>query len=134
PNGVVSTYEYDGLNRLTRLKHVKGVNTLADFQYQFSNANNITQMTDSAGTHSYSYDSLDRLTAATHPSGQANESYTYDDVGNRTASQQGSSYTYQAYNRLVSANGTSFSYDTNGNQTSKTDAGSAWTYTWDYED
>jgi len=114
------------------LTHAKGPTTIADFQYQFNAVNNITQIIDAAGTHGYSYDSLDRLTAATHPN-QANESYTYDDVGNRTASQQGSSYTYQSFNRLVSANGTSYAYDTNGNLTSKTDATESWSYTWDYE-
>jgi RHS repeat-associated protein len=108
------------------------VNTLADFQYQFNDVNNITQMIDNAGTHNYSYDALDRLTAATHPN-QANESYTYDDVGNRTASHQGSSYSYQPFNRLVAANGATFGYDTNGNQTSKTDANGNWTYSWDCE-
>jgi RHS repeat-associated protein len=133
PNGVVSTYEYDNLDRLTRLRHAKGANTLADFQYQLSAVNNITQLIDSAGVHNYTYDSLDRLTAATHPDGQPNESYTYDDVGNRTASHQGSSYTYQSFNRLVSANGTTVGYDTNGNQISKTDGTANWTYTWDYE-
>jgi YD repeat-containing protein len=81
PNGVVSTYQYDGLDRLTRLTHAKAPNTLADFQYQFNSVNNITQMIDTAGTHNYSYDTLDRLTAATHPN-QPNESYTFDDVGN----------------------------------------------------
>src|SRR5437762_10702010 len=89
-------------------------------------------MTDDAGAHNYTYDSLDRLTAATHPN-QTNESYTYDDVGNRTASHQGSSYTYQPFNRLVGANGSSFGYDTNGNLTLKTDASGSWTYTWDHE-
>ncbi len=132
PNGVVSTYQYDGLNRLTRLTHVKGLNTLADFQYQFNTVDSITQMIDGAGSHNYTYDSLDRLTAATHPN-QVNESYTYDDVGNRTASHQGSSYTYQTFNRLVSANGATFGYDTNGNLTSKSDGSGNSTYTWDYE-
>jgi RHS repeat-associated protein len=132
PNGVVTTSEYDGLNRLTRLTHVKGANTLADFQYQFNAVNNISQMTDAVGSHSYTYDSVDRLTAATHPN-QTNESYTFDDVGNRTASHQGSSYSYQSFNRLVGANGSSFTYDTNGNLTSKTDASGSWTYSWDYE-
>ncbi len=132
PNGVVSTYEYDGLDRLTRLKHAKGANILADFQYQFNSVSNITQMIDGTGAHIYSYDTLDRLTAAIHPS-QPNESYTYDDVGNRMASHQGSSYTYQGFNRLISANGTSFGYDTNGNQISKTDVNGTWTYVWDYE-
>ena len=133
PNGVVSTYEYDGLNRLTRLKHTKGVNTLADFQYQFNTAGDITQLTDGVGAHTYTYDSLERLTAATHPSPQTNETYTYDDVGNRTASQQGSSYTYQPFNRLVTANGATLGYDTNGNEISKTDGSGSWTYSWDFE-
>jgi RHS repeat-associated protein len=132
PNGVVTTPQYDGLNRLTRLTHAKGANTLADFQYQFNTVNDITQMIDGAGSHNYSYDSLNRLTAASHPN-QTNESYTYDDVGNRTASHQGSSYTYQPFNRLVAANGASFGYDANGNLISKTDAGGSWTYSWDYE-
>jgi len=134
PNGVVSTYDYDGIDRLTRLKHVKGANTLADFQYQLNTAGYISQLTDGAGAHSYTYDALDRLTAATHPAGQTNESYTYDDVGNRTASHQGSSYTYQSFNRLTAANGTSFGYDGNGNLTSKAGGGNSWTYSWDYED
>jgi RHS repeat-associated protein len=134
PTGVVSTFEYEGLDRLTRLKHVKGANTLADFQYQFNTSNYISQIVDGAGAHSYSYDSLDRLTTATHPAGQTNESYAYDDVGNRTASHQWSSYTYQPFNRLVTANATSFGYDGNGNQISQTGGGSSWTYSWDYED
>jgi YD repeat-containing protein len=89
-------------------------------------------MTDSAGSHNYSYDSLDRLTGATHPN-QTNESYTFDDVGNRTASHQGSSYSYQAFNRLVTANSNTYGYDTDGNLISKTDASGSWSYSWDYE-
>ncbi|MEK6282271.1 MAG: hypothetical protein AABN95_18090 [Acidobacteriota bacterium] len=132
PNGVVTTSQYDGLNRLTRLMHVKTGNTLADFQYQFSAASSITPMIDGAGTHNYSYDTRDRLTAATHPN-QPYESYTLDDVGNRTASHQGSSYTYQQFNRLTAANSNTFAYYANGNLTAKTDATGSWTYTWDYE-
>lgn len=130
PNGVVSSYQYDGLDRLTRLTHAKGATTIADFEYQFNSASNISQVIDGAGTHTYGYDALDRLTAATHPD-QPNESYTYDDVGNRTASHQGSSYTYQPFNRLTAANGTSYGYDANGNLTSKTNASGSWSYSWD---
>jgi len=132
PNGVITTSQYDDLNRLTRLTHAKAGNTLADFQYQLNAVNNITQMIDGAGTHNYSYDTRDRLTAATHPN-QTNESYTLDDVGNRTASHQGASYSYQAFNRLTAANGSSFGYDTNGNLTAKTDESGSWSYSWDYE-
>ncbi len=132
PNSIVTTSQYDGLNRLTGLTHAKAGTTLADFQYQFNAVNNIIQMIDDAGAHNYTYDSLDRLTAATHPN-QANESYTYDDVGNRIASHQGSSYSYQPFNRLVTANSNSYAYDANGNLISKTDTSGTGTYTWDYE-
>jgi RHS repeat-associated protein len=132
PNGVDTSYQYDGLDHLTRLTHSKAGNTLADFQYQFNAVNNITQVTDGSGAHNYTYDTRDRLTAATHPD-QTNESYTLDDVGNRTASHQGSSYTYQPFNRLTAANSNNYGYDTNGSLTSKSDASGSWTYTWDYE-
>jgi YD repeat-containing protein len=82
---VATTYQYDGLDRLTRLTHTKAPTTIADFQYQFNAVSNITQMADSAGAHNYSYDTVDRFTSATHPN-QTNESYTFDAVGNRTAS------------------------------------------------
>jgi hypothetical protein len=62
---------------------------------------------DGAGTHNYTPDTRDRLTTATHPN-QTNESYTLDDVGNGTASHQGSSYSYQSFNRLVTANSSTF--------------------------
>ena len=116
PNGVATTSQYDGLDRLTRLTHAKSGNTLADFQYQFDAVSSITQMIDGAGTHNYTYDSRDRLTAAAHPN-QTYESYTLDDVGNRTASHQGSSYSYQPFNRLVTANSSGYSHDSNGNLT-----------------
>jgi len=48
-------------------------------------------------------------------------------------SHQGSSYSYQPFNSLTAANGTTFGYDTNGNLTSKADASGSWIYTWDYE-
>jgi len=99
PSGVVTTSQYDGLNRVTRLTHAKSGNTLADFQYQFDPVSSITQMIDGGGTHNYIYDTRDRLTAASHPN-QTNESYTLDDVGNRTASHQGSSYSYQPFARF----------------------------------
>lgn len=82
--------------------------------------------------HSYAYDLLNRLVLGMHPS-QTNESYSFDDVGNRTASHQGSSYSYQPFNRLVTANLASFGYDTNGNLILKTDACGTWSYSWDYE-
>lgn len=38
-------------------------------------------------------------------------------MGNRTASHQGSNYSYLPFNRLVTANSNGYSYDSNGNRT-----------------
>lgn len=132
PNGVTATYQYDGLDRLTRLTNKKGQTTVADFQYQLNDANNISQITELASTNNYSYDAVDRLAAATH-SNQPNESYVYDGVGNRTSSTLSATYGYQPFNQLVSTASATYSYDTNGNLISKTDPGGSTQYSWDFE-
>jgi RHS repeat-associated protein len=132
PNGAAASYQYDGIDRLTRLQHVKGATTVADYQYQYNAASNITQLVEQAGTHNYSYDVINRLTSAAHPNSSA-ESYTYDAVGNRTSSHQSTTYSYQPFNRVVTVGSNSYSYDSNGNLTQKTDSSGTWAYNWDYE-
>jgi len=90
------------------------------------------KVTEVSGAHVYGYDPTDRLISATHPN-LPQESYAYDGVGNRTASQQSSAYTYQPFNKLASTATATYSYDNNGNLTSKTDTSGRWAYTWDYE-
>jgi RHS repeat-associated protein len=90
------------------------------------------QSSDQAGTHAYAYDARDRISAAQNPT-QTVESYTYDGVGNRTASHISTSYSYQSFNRVVTIGSNSYSYDSNGNLTSKTDSAGTWGYSWDYE-
>lgn len=132
PNGVAASYSYDGLDRLTRLQQVKGATTVADFQYQFNTASQITQMAEPTQTRNFAYDAADRLTSVTNPS-QIIESFSYDGVGNRTASHHSTSYSYQPFNKVVSIGADSYSYDNNGNLTQKIDSTGTWTYTWDYE-
>jgi RHS repeat-associated protein len=132
PNGITATYQYDGLDRLTRLTNKKGQATVADFQYQLNDANNISQIADLASTNNYSYDAVDRLAAATH-SNQPNESYGYDGVGNRTSSNLSAGYGYQPFNRLVSTASATYNYDANGNLIAKTDASGTTQYVWDFE-
>jgi RHS repeat-associated protein len=132
PNNVKTTYQYDDLDRLTRITATKGANTIANFQYQFNDANDISQEIDPTGAHAFGYDLADRLTAATHSS-LPSESYTYDGVGNRTSSQLSASYNYQRFNRLVSTTNASYVYDANGNLTSKTDSTGTTQFGWDFE-
>jgi YD repeat-containing protein len=49
--------------------------------YSYDPNGNLTAMTDSTGTTTYTYNSLDQLTQRTLPGGQI-VSYTYDSAGN----------------------------------------------------
>jgi RHS repeat-associated protein len=132
PNGVTSAYAYDGLDRLTALTHVSGANTLIANQYTYNEANNIVSWTNGSGNHIYTYDAVDRLTSATS-NAIPNESYSYDAVGNRTASHLSASYGYQPFNKLTSTATATYSYDNNGNLISKTDASGTTTFNFNEE-
>jgi RHS repeat-associated protein len=132
PNGVAATYTYDGLDRLTRSKEAKGNTVIADNQYSYNNAGDITQNIDQSGTHGFGYDAIDRLTSATY-TGTPNESYAYDGVGNRTSSHKSAIYGYQPNNRLVNTASASYIYNNNGNLISKTEGTSTTQYVWDFE-
>jgi RHS repeat-associated protein len=132
PNGINTTANYDDLDRLTSLSYTKAGLTLPSFQYGYNTRNQITSLTDGAGTHTFAYDELQRLTAATHPNLPA-ESYTYDQVGNRTASQFSGSYSYQTPNRVTQIGGTAYTYDANGNLKTKSDGSGTTQYFYDHE-
>jgi RHS repeat-associated protein len=132
PNGVVTAYNYDGLDRLTRLKDAKGASVIADNNYTYNDAGNITQNVDQSGTHAYGYDAIDRLTSASYPA-TGNESYAYDPVGNRTSSQRSASYGYQPFNRLTNTDTAGYLYDNNGNMISKSDGAGTTQFQWDFE-
>jgi RHS repeat-associated protein len=83
-------------------------------------------------TESYSYDAIYQLQQVTQAA-TTTESYTYDEVGNRLSSQTVGSYNYNSSNQLTSADGTSFTYDNNGNTLTKSDTNGQTTYAWDVE-
>lgn len=63
---------------------------------------------------------------------QQKEFYTYDAVGNRISSDKYSSYTYNQANQLQT-NGGIYSYDKNGNLTTKIEGTTVSSYYYDYE-
>src|SRR5690554_5058888 len=70
---------------------------------------------------SYSYDGLDRLIS--EDNGSRVITYSYDKIGNRTAS-GGINYTYATYrNRLLSAGNVTYGYDANHNRIRKSEGG-----------
>jgi RHS repeat-associated protein len=82
-------------------------------------------------TSNYAYDQIYQLTQVTQAA-NTTESYTYDPVGNRTASLGVSSYTNNASNELTSRPGVTYTYDSNGNTLTKVVSSNTTTYAWDY--
>ncbi len=95
----------------------------------YAAAGRITQMVSQDGTSSYGYDSKSQLTSATHTY-QTNESYSYDNNGNRTMT----GYQTGADNRLTNDGTYTYQYDKEGNRTrrTKTATGEVTEYEWDY--
>ncbi len=90
-------------------------------------------MTDSAGTTSWTYDNLDRLTNVSYPNGDT-VAYGYDAVGNRTSHTINGvpkTNTFDQANRMTASGADTYTYDANGNQLTKTSGGTTTTYAYD---
>jgi YD repeat-containing protein len=114
------------------LTYATATTTLISNQYTYNDADNISSWTNVSGSHAYGYDLVDRLTSATN-SAQPNESYSFDGVGNRTASHLSATYSYQPFSKLTSTATATHSYDNNGNLLSKTDASGTTNFGWNEE-
>ncbi|HKV61868.1 MAG TPA: hypothetical protein VJO16_08145 [Candidatus Acidoferrum sp.] len=134
PNGISTNYTYDSLSRLLSVLHQSGTTTLDGAIYTVDNAGNRTSKADQlAGvTSNFTYDSIYELTGVTQGT-NTTESYSYDPVGNRTASLGVASYTTNASNEMTANSNASFTYDDDGNTASKTDSTGTTNYSWDFE-
>jgi RHS repeat-associated protein len=134
PNSIATNYSYDNLSRLLSVLHQAGSTTLDGASYTVDNAGNRTSKTDQrlAVTSNYTYDQIYELTQVTQAANTV-ENYTYDPVGNRSASLGVSPYTYNTSNELTSTPSTSYTYDNNGNLLTSLTGSNTTTYTWDFE-
>jgi RHS repeat-associated protein len=158
PNGVDTKYTHNSLNRLTNIRTYARTpdTTIASYGYTLGPTGIRTKIEEADGTtRSYEYDDLYRLTKETVTGAQAYEkSFAYDAVSNRTkqtssgavvdagevdaAATDGgvgsggtTNYSYDNRDRLLSENGTVYSWSANGNLVGR--SGEA-TYEWDFED
>jgi RHS repeat-associated protein len=138
-NDLRTTFSYDSRDRLSTLDLKDGATSFLDLDYTYDDGGNITELVNgwrdtdtdwNSDAESYSCDGLGRLT-----SGSCNawsHSYSYDKVGN-IASKDSVTYTLNSVNEVTSlSDGTSFTYDSNGNRTQKTKGEDTWDYTYDY--
>lgn len=124
-----STYTYDAVSRLTQLVHSQLATTIVQYDWTYDAAHRITQMIGPDGSTTYNYDNTDQLAIANH-SFQTDESYTYDDNGNRT----NVGYTTTTNNRLQSDSVYLYEYDAEGNRISRTNitTDEVTKYDWDH--
>ena len=99
--------------------------------YAYNPVGNRTSLTDRRGSQAFGYDTLDRLTSATHPLLGTPQAFAYDAVGNRTT---GGSVV-NVGNQLTADANYGYQYDDNGNLTRKTflATGNYSQYTYDAE-
>ena len=140
PSGNVTLYDYDALNRLTRLTTTDAADQIvADYAYTLDATGRRTQVqeTHSGRTTAYTYDELYRLTTETITdpvNGDYTAEYQFDKVGNRTYSIINgvhTAYSVDNNDRLTQQGGVSYSYDANGNTLTETEDGQETRYHYD---
>ncbi|HJH92986.1 MAG TPA: DUF6531 domain-containing protein [Oscillospiraceae bacterium] len=89
-NGVVSTYSYNGCNKVTKLVTKSGNSDISSYEYSYyldgSDACKVRNESGIIETTSYEYDGLKRLTEESVSNGTTMDTYAYeyDDYGNRS--------------------------------------------------
>jgi RHS repeat-associated protein len=135
PNGVKTTYAYDGLNRITEIHAVRADGSgVTRFRYTYDNRDNRTSMIEGEDDLTkYEYDAANRLVRVVRDN-EVTE-YRYDAVGNRTSvAANGELVKYETGkdNRLLKASKKTFAYDADGNVISRTTE-SGETYAYEYD-
>ncbi|HOW36576.1 MAG TPA: SpvB/TcaC N-terminal domain-containing protein [Candidatus Omnitrophota bacterium] len=139
-NGDVTTYTYDPttlrLNRLVTINVQQQI--LQDLNYTYDSAGNILTITDgvhAGANQAFQYDALNRLVQAVGTYGTKN--YSYDEIGN-IIEKDGLTFYYgeggvRPHAVTSLSDGTTFSYDVNGNMSTKMKGGETWEYAYDTE-
>lgn len=125
-----TNFGYDDLNRLTSIVHTTGSTTWAGYDYTYDVGSRITSIDSHLdGFSEFNYDDTDQLVGADH-TGSADESYEYDENGNRVMG----SYVVYANNQLHTDGTYLYTYDDEGNRETRTRISDSYVtvYSWDY--
>ena len=124
---------YDPASQVTQILHqiVSSTTQINQAAYAYNPVGNRTSLTDRRGAQAFGYDTLDRLTSASHPLLATPQAFAYDAVGNRTTG----GTVVNPGNQLTADATHSYQYDDNGNLTRKTflATGNYTQYTYDAE-
>jgi RHS repeat-associated protein len=135
PNGVKDVLSYDAAGNLLSRTASLGATTVYNVAYTYDPNGRRASFADPSGTSAYTFNPAGEVTAASHPvGGPASEQFVYDAAGNRTstASMAAGTLAYDNANRLTSDAHFAYSYDNEGDLTSKSDKAThaTTTYAW----
>ena len=146
PNNNRSVTVYDSENRITKHENYFGEHRINVFDYtdagSLDNEGNKLKEKTNLGVKAYGYDNIYQLTSAVY---ERNQSFTWahDAAGNRSYSRDSAlrshslgiiaalsekSYAKNGLNQYTAVSGISFTYDDNGNMTSRGSDSFGWDY------
>ncbi|MFO0905215.1 MAG: RHS repeat-associated core domain-containing protein [Pirellulales bacterium] len=133
----VSTYDYDSRQQLVAQTHKNQAGTILNFEtLQYDAAGRLLRLANVDGAVDYGYDLLSQLTSAGYSDDvRGDESYSYDQNGNRTnSSRHGDGYVTGPNNQLLSDGEFNYTYDGEGNLIQRTEitTGKIREFGWDY--
>ncbi len=131
-----SSYTYDGAGELTDILHSQGSTQLQNWAMTYTDGALTSRSSTTDGSTSYGYDADGQLTSETN---NGNTAYAYSAAGNLTSQGSNSSYTYNSENQLTFDGTYTYTYDADGNCTSKYVADNSGNtditvYSWDNRD
>ena len=143
PNGVTTSYEYDTVNRLKRLKHSSASQTIEDLQYGYNGDDEISSISSlNSATLLPTAKTATSANEANRISQFGNASYNFDDKGQtttKTDSIGATVYNWDARGRMTSANlpngqTVSYSYDALGRRSARTANNQTTSFVYDGQD
>lgn len=139
PNGMTESFEYYDNGPLSQIQMVgTQAGSLEQWDYNLDANLNIDDIQSQhlSGNFVYGYDTLNRLTGSTPPTGSqiGTEDYSYDHVGNREDPADATAYEYDVDHRITDApNGYSYTYDLDGNIQIRVNTGQGTTETFTHD-
>jgi RHS repeat-associated protein len=131
PNGVNTTYSYDSA-RLARVTHRQDDGAvIGDLAYTYDASGQVASVAEPTATKAFTYDGARQVTAA--GTAAAPEAYAYSPEGGRTSSHRSRQYRYNAMGQLLEDEAFTYTYDANGNRTSRSQKSGGATTTYSYD-
>ena len=130
PNGVVSTWKYEGA-RLSEVRTARGEELLELRRYGWDEAGRPSWIEDAQGARTrFERDAQGHLIAAVGPDGRAE--WTWDATGNRTSATGAGAARHGAGNRLLAQGQETFAWDAHGALAAREGPTGQTRYEWDH--